>query len=181
MPEVISTPEENEGELYTELQRAVLTKNYDRIIALAQQLEDRQRNPSFSDRLSEQPQPTELRSDKQTTDRYLKFAATGLAEFTENERPVFLQLDIDAPSSLGDSRRVLVSSSSKQSSYLLFLIDSNTGYLYPNPKISFSESMKYIWPSLNYNNWPGQMASQISPVKVTKIRDGVWITEGNVM
>ncbi len=171
MRERSTPPDLRETELRSELQQAVASKNYDRVIELAQTLKSLSQPQQSAAEVSPSPKRDISSGNSPTKDKYERFVALGLREFKEDERPLFLQLDINAPTAVGSTRKTLTVTQSKQAAFILFSGDANSGYLYPNPRISFTEAMKYVWPELSYSNWP-QNSHDVQAVRVTKSGEG---------
>jgi hypothetical protein len=90
--------------------------------------------------------------------------------------PVFVVLDIDSSargSAIGEAKRNLRQAESKQSAFVIFSDGSPGGWLFPNPKISFTESMKYVFPELGHDNFE-VAKNTIAPKRVRSVSAGEW-------
>ena len=90
--------------------------------------------------------------------------------------PLFAVLDIDSSNqaSVGDTYCYFKQSESKQSAFVIFPNkDATEGWLFPNPKISFTEAMKYVFPELSYDRFE-ELKNRVEPVCVRSLTNDVW-------
>ena len=95
--------------------------------------------------------------------------------------PLFVTLDMDSSargSAIGETKRRFNQSESKHSAFVVFPQDQNEGWIYPNPQISFTEAMKYVFPDLNYENFE-DAKDRVEPRKVRSVSESAWETVGN--
>lgn len=173
MPDRFISPEAREAELHSELVQAVTNKDYDSVIELAQTLKGLRSPQSTTAERTPSPRPEVRVMSSPSQDKYDRFTRSGFTELRENERPLFLKLDIEAPTSVGSTKKTLQVTPSKQAAFILFPLDAQTGEVYPNSQISFTEAMKYLWPELHYDNWRPENRYEVQPVAIRKSKEGV--------
>lgn len=107
---------------------------------------------------------------------YRKLSAEGLRDLPIE--PLFVVLDMDSSirgSAIGEAKRNFKQSDNKQSAFVVFKGGVMTGWIFPNPRISFTEAMKYVFPNLSYENFE-EAKNSVEPRKVRVISDGAWET-----
>lgn len=105
---------------------------------------------------------------------YLQLSAEGLRGLPVE--PIFAILDIESSarvSAIGEAKRNFRQSDSKQSAFVIFSDGAASGWLFPNPKISFTESMKYVFPELGYENFESAKGG-VAPKRVRAVSTGEW-------
>lgn len=111
---------------------------------------------------------------------YRKLAREGLRDLPLE--PVFVVLDIDSSaqtSAIEEVRRNFRQATTKQSEFIVFQKNSTEAWLFPNPRISFTEAMKYVFPYLTYENFEG-VTDSIAPERVRQTSPDTWemVTDG---
>jgi hypothetical protein len=92
--------------------------------------------------------------------------------------PLFVVLDIDSSargSAIGETKRHFNHSESKQSAFVIFPEGEKDGWIFPNPRFSFTEAMKYVFPDLNYENFE-EAKDRVQPQRVHSVSQGAWET-----
>jgi len=105
---------------------------------------------------------------------YRKLAREGLRDLPLE--PVFVVLDIDSSaqtSAIEEVRRNFRQATTKQSEFIIFQNSSTEAWLFPNPRISFTEAMKYVFPYLTYENFEG-VTDAIAPERVRQTSPETW-------
>jgi hypothetical protein len=111
---------------------------------------------------------------EQAKGSYQQLSAEGLRNLPLE--PLFVYLDVDSSaqgSAVGESQRLFKQSDNKQNAFVVFQQDSREGWLFPNPRISYTESMRYVFPELSYENFTDDK-QKVDPAKVKLIAEGVW-------
>jgi hypothetical protein len=111
---------------------------------------------------------------------YRKLAREGLRDLPLE--PIFVVLDIDSSaqtSAIEEVRRNFRQATTKQSEFIIFRNSSTEAWLFPNPRISFTEAMKYVFPYLTYENFEG-VTDSIAPERVRQTSPETWemVTDG---
>ena len=119
-----------------------------------------------------------LNRDAYTTasEAYLKLSSEGLRDLLLE--PVFVVLDMDSStrgSAIGEAKRNFKRSANKQSAFIIFKEGPIGGWIFPNPRISFTEAMKYVFPDLSHENFE-ETKNGVKPRKVRATSDGEWET-----
>jgi hypothetical protein len=107
---------------------------------------------------------------------YRKLSTEGLRNLPAE--PLFVVLDMDSSargSALGEVKRQFKRSDSKQSAFVVFTGSEREGWIFPNPRISFTEAMKYVFPDLSYENFE-EAKNGVEPRKVRAISGDAWET-----
>ena len=107
---------------------------------------------------------------------YRKLSSGGLHDLTVE--PLFVVLDIDSSargSAIGETKRHFNHSESKQSAFVIFPEGEKDGWIFPNPRFSFTEAMKYVFPDLCYENFE-EAKDRVEPQRVHSVSQGAWET-----
>jgi hypothetical protein len=110
------------------------------------------------------------------TDSYRRFSLDGLRNLPIE--PVFVYLDVDESArgaAIGDSQRVFKESDNKQNAFVVFAKNEGEGWLFPNPRISYTESMGYVFPQLTFENFTDSTHS-VQPMRVMRTGENTWET-----
>jgi hypothetical protein len=111
---------------------------------------------------------------EQARDAYHRLSAEGLRNLPIE--PLFVYLDVEssaAGAAVGESHRLFKESENKQNAFIIFQQDGREGWLFPNPRISYTESMRYVFPGLSYENFT-EFKQKIDPARVRTSGDGMW-------
>lgn len=106
---------------------------------------------------------------------YEKFTLEGLRDLPQE--PIFVSLDIDTSAAMpiGEVKRTFKLSDNKQTAFVIFRKGQTEGWLFPNSRISFTETMKYVFANLSYDNFQDQKLT-LTPVPVRTTTPGTWET-----
>lgn len=107
---------------------------------------------------------------------YRKLSCEGLRDLPVE--PLFVVLDIDSSargSAIGETKRHFNEFGSKQSAFVIFSEGEKDGWIFPNPRISFTEAMKYVFPDLSYENFE-EAKDRVEPQRVHSVSQGAWET-----
>lgn len=110
------------------------------------------------------------------TDSYRRFSLDGLRNLSIE--PVFVYLDVDESArgaAIGDSQRIFKQSDNKQNAFVVFAKNEGEGWLFPNPRISYTESMGYVFPQLSFENFTDSKHS-VNPMRVRRTAESTWET-----
>lgn len=112
--------------------------------------------------------------NEMAAESYRKLAVEGLRNLPLEPDFVFLDMESSASASgVGESRRLFRHSDSNQNPFVLFHSDSDRGWLFPNPRVSYTESMRYVFPELSYSNYT-EHKQHIKPIPVRLISEDLW-------
>jgi hypothetical protein len=92
--------------------------------------------------------------------------------------PLFALLDMESSargSAIGETKRNFKQSDNKQSAFVIFRNNPTAGWIFPNPRISFTEAMKYVFPNLSYENFE-EAKNRVDPKRVRATSEGAWET-----
>ena len=105
---------------------------------------------------------------------YRKLMTDGLRGLSVESVFVFLDIDSSAQgAAVGESKRHFRQSNNRQNAFVIFKKDSKEGWLFPNPRISFTEGMKYVFPEMSYENFEKTKGS-IEPKQVKSTAVDTW-------
>ena len=107
---------------------------------------------------------------------YRKLSFEGLRDLPVE--PLFVVLDIDSSargSAIGETKRHFNESETKQSAFVIFPEGEKEGWIFPNPRISFTEAMKYVFHDLSYDNFE-EAKDRVEPQRVRSVSQGAWET-----
>jgi hypothetical protein len=105
---------------------------------------------------------------------YHKLSTEGLRNLPIE--PLFVFLDVDSSaigSAVGESQRLFRQSDNKQNAFVIFQNDRRDGWLFPNPRISYTESMRYVFPELSHENYEG-FKNDVEPKRVKMAAEEMW-------
>jgi hypothetical protein len=113
-------------------------------------------------------------SSNTVRDAYHKLSTEGLRNLPIE--PLFVFLDVDSSamgSAVGESQRLFRQSDNKQNAFVIFQNNRRDGWLFPNPRISYTESMRYVFPELSHENYEG-FKNEVEPKKVRMTAEEMW-------
>jgi hypothetical protein len=109
-------------------------------------------------------------------DSYQRLTLDGLRNLPLE--PVFVYLDVDESArgaAVGESERVFKQSDNKQNAFVVFAKTDGDGWLFPNPRISYTESMGYVFPQLTFENFTDSKHG-VDPLRVRRTGESTWET-----
>jgi hypothetical protein len=109
-------------------------------------------------------------------DSYQRLTLEGLRNLAVE--PVFVYLDVDESArgaAVGESERVFKQSDNKQNAFVIFAKTDGDGWLFPNPRISYTESMGYVFPQLTFENFTDSKHG-VDPLRVKRTGESTWET-----
>jgi hypothetical protein len=91
-------------------------------------------------------------------------------------QPLFVTLESDGVTgAIGESVRRFRQSESRHQVFVVFPKAGGGGWLYPNPRHPYTESMHYVFPELTRDNY-NEVKPVINPLPARLIEDGLWET-----
>lgn len=91
-------------------------------------------------------------------------------------QPVFVTLESDGGAGdIVESVRRFRQSESRHQVFVIFPNPGGGGWLYPNPRHPYTESMRYVFPGLARDNY-NEVKPDINPLPVRPVGDGLWET-----
>lgn len=109
-------------------------------------------------------------------DSYQRLTLDGLRNLPLE--PDFVYLDVDESAlgaAVGESERVFKQSDNKQNAFVVFAKTDGEGWLFPNPRISYTESMGYVFPQLTFENFTDSKHG-VDPLRVRRTGESTWET-----